>query len=114
MIRHVSWYVSAVLILLVGNTLAAQGLPRIHDAERFYPDYQSAYREAVECTGTKYPRPYEDIVWMRVPRPNFTDDRQPEDEGKLPNIGEWVAPDTIYIAAPWTDSWVPKHEIIHY
>lgn len=105
-------YLTLALALLCVTQLHAQG-PRIPDAVRYYPDYHQAYADAVECTGTKHPKPYDGITWMLVPRPNFKDALQPEEEGKLANIGEWV-PDTIFISATYANSWVPKHEMIHY
>ncbi len=109
----------AVLALLMILSVAFVGTcvgqtPRIPDAKRFYPDYTAAYVAATACTKTWNPPPLRDVVWMSVPRQNFTDPYAPDEEGKLPNIGEWVKPDTIYIAQPWADSWVPKHELIHY
>lgn len=113
-LRRARRYAVAVCLMLAALSMAAHGqAPRIPDAERFYPDYRAAYAEAVNCTGEK-PRPYEKIIWMRVPGGSFKDPYATDEEGKIPNIGEWVSPDTIFISANWTTSWVPKHEMIHY
>ncbi len=113
--RIYSWVAFFVLLAttFVTTCMMAQA-PRIADAHRFYPDYQAAYAAAVACTGVQHPAPYQAVVWMSVPRENFTDPLAPNEEGKLPNIGEWISPDTIYVAQGWTASWVPKHELIHY
>ena len=117
-LRRIRGYAMAVCLMLLALTLfagqACAQTPRIPDAERFYPNYKAAYADAVDCTGTAHPKAYEAIIWMRVPRPSFKDALQPEEEGKLPNIGEWVSPDTIFVSATYADSWVPKHEMIHY
>lgn len=117
-VRRVRRHAVAVFLVLAAAILCVSQLhaqsPRIPDAVRFYPDYRADYAAAVECTGTTHPRSYEKIIWLRVPRSNFKDALAPEEEGKLPNIGEWVFPDSIFIASPWSDSWVPKHEMIHY
>lgn len=112
--RIARWVVFTVFLCLAFAASCRAQAPRIADAERYYPDNKAAYAEAVACTGTKHPKPYDAIVWMRVPRPSFRDVAAPEEEGKLPNIGEWVSPDSIFVAAPYADSWVPKHEMIHY
>jgi hypothetical protein len=122
-VRRVRRHAVAVFLVLAAAILCVSQLhaqsPRIPDAVRFYPDYRADYAAAVECTKTVSPAPYEGIVWMLVPRPNFVDPIQSGEEGKLANIGEWIGHssmkgDTIYIANAYRNSWVPKHEIIHY
>lgn len=103
-----------LVVLGVGTVMGQSAGPRIPGAERFYPDYRAAYADAVDCTKTAHPRPYEALIWMRVPGPNFRDPYATDEEGKLPNIGEWVSPDTIFVSAQWVGTWVPKHEMIHY
>ena len=87
------------------------------EAVSFHPPraYEAAYLLDVACTGLTAPRAFNAIHWYEVPGLNFKDSLVPDTtERKVALAGEWVGPDTIYVAREWVNTWVPRHEMLHY
>jgi hypothetical protein len=104
-----------VLALLPSQLARAQG-PRIPGAIRVDEEharfFRTDFRNAVTCTGIE--RSFDGIVWFVVPGGSFRDPVQEKrGEQRIRYWGEWVQPDTIYVAEVRPE-WVVRHEVIHY
>lgn len=90
-------------------TLRVPGATPLAPSHALLQRLRAEHDSAEACTGKR--RPFDRITWYTVPGRNF---RVPGDTiNKGYEIGYWVAPDTIYVAAEWLGLWVPRHEMIH-